>query len=101
MRTRMPPSVRIGTTDFTIGRRKNGEDSGYFCVTCKPQISVRYGLPTGNAPTVLVHEIVHAGCYEYGINLRESQIDGMTHVFLQLIRNNPELIDYLIKTKQP
>ena len=97
---RMPRKVIIGKTTYTVGRAGTAKgDSGSFDASEKPQVKVRYGLPSGNAPTVLVHELIHAGEYEYGLNIRDGQVDQVSHIILDLVRNNPQLVAYLIATK--
>ena len=96
----MPKSVRIGNTTYTVERGGVGPDeSGTFDASVTPQIHIRRSLPIGNAVNVLVHELVHAGEYEYGLTLREGQVDQVAHIIISLIRHNPKLVAYLTATK--
>ena len=96
---RMPRKVVIGKTTYTIGRNRSRADAGSFDASGKPNIRVSTAFPAGNIPATLIHEILHAGQWEYAVPLNEKGLDLMAHIFIDLVRHNPKLVAYLSEAK--
>lgn len=110
IRARMPTKVKVGAMIYKIERRKRGspeltdklEDGRVIelegiCHFTECTIYVQSRLPLSKAQEVLHHEINHACTYPSLCNKQlqdEEFVDGISPMSLQVIRDNPELINY-------
>lgn len=96
----MPQSVKVGCHTYTVARKSKTEMKGSSgeCDYDALTISVRKGLRKTMAQETLLHEVLHA-CVDP--NLREGEhkeedyINSMSDDLLLVLKENPELIQYL------
>lgn len=106
----LPKSIKIGTTKWYIdadSRDLPVENIG-LCLGSKGQIRIASDVGVEAKPLVLVHELLHALLYSYGIRLNaedddnnfmqeELLVDALALPLLEVIRSNPKLLKYLVK----
>ena len=95
----MPKSIKVGAHVYTILRKPKSEfkDQGE-CDSDAVQIIVRKGLKRSVAKETLLHELLHACSYPSFIDKWTNDEDfvlAITPVLLQVIQDNPELLEYL------
>ena len=98
---RMPKTVRVGPHVYSVLRQRASQMGDLLgeCDTNLLQIRVRQRLPRSKAQETLTHELLHA-CTHPSLNgnehLSDEQfVEGVAPVLLQVIRDNPDLLDYL------
>lgn len=82
----------VSMNDFSEGGYRGTHDGNNTCIRVSDRISREAAAHT------LLHEIMHAIENVYAIRLGERNADLMATAIAQLIRDNPELIDYLEDT---
>lgn len=97
----MPKAVKVGAHSYTILRKTKTQmpnDIG-SCDTDGLQILIRKPVRSSIAKETLLHELLHACNYPTFVgkeNVSEEDIVNATApVLLQVLRDNPELIEYL------
>ena len=98
----MPASVKVGPHVYPIVRRPKSQmkDHG-LCDWNQVQILIRSRLRKSKAKEVLLHEILHACTYPTMAvvvgKTDEDFVDVVAPTLLQVIQENPELVEYLVK----
>lgn len=100
MKLRMPESVKIGPHTYTIVRAYRNGANGY-CDMDGLKLAVQPRLRKTKAQEVLLHEIVHALTHPTlcgsGKFTDEEFVTGVTPLLLQVLKENPGLLSYLIQ----
>lgn len=98
----MPSSVKVGPHVYTILRKPASlmpNDLGH-CSTNDLQICVRARLRKSKAREILLHECLHACTHPtvvMGGKLDDEEfVLAVSPVLLQVLQENPSLIDYLV-----
>ena len=95
----MPASVKVGPHVYRITRKPhkhNGEcDFDGISINVKPRLRLQ------KSREILVHELLHA-CTHPSLNgddrhTDEEFVTGVTPVLLQVLQDNPDLLEYLTK----
>lgn len=94
----MPQTVKVGPHVYSV-LRKSGIGYNGECSFDTLQIVVKTRLRRSKAQEILVHEILHA-CTHPSLNGSEKMqdeefVDGVAPTLLQVLQDNPELIEYL------
>ena len=97
----MPKSIKVGAHVYTVLRKPATalkEELG-DCDFNTCQISVRQRLRKSKAREILIHELLHA-CTHPLVNddkkhTDEDFVQAVSPVLLQVIQDNPELLEYL------
>jgi len=99
----MPASVKVGPHWYKILRKPKKlmpDDLGSFDSTTL-QIWVRQRLRKSKAAEILLHECLHACLHSVanGVSQNEEEdfVGGTSPVLLQVLQDNPELVEYLTK----
>ena len=98
----MPKIVRVGVHPYSILRKQKGQmgDNLGDCDGNVLQISVAKRLKKTVAQETLLHEVLHACNYPSFVgkeNISEEDIvNACAPVLLQVIRENPTLVAYLL-----
>lgn len=99
----MPTSVKVGAHVYNVFRKSAaelGDDNLGHCDSAALQIWVKQRLRKTKAQEILIHEILHAitlqalGCdrpYE-----DEEFIVVIAPLLLQVVRENPDLVSYIV-----
>ena len=95
----MPKSIKVGAHVYTILRKPKSqfEDEG-LCVSDKLEITIRQRLKRSKAQETLLHEIIHACGYPSFWDKwpgEEKFVIAIAPVLLQVIQDNPGLLEYL------
>ena len=102
----MPKTVRVGTHAYAVLRKSNaqmpeidGAKPHGCCDFDNLQILIAKGLRKSKAKEFLLHEILHACTYpSFNGNTKMTDEDFVTAVapvLLQVMTDNPELVEYL------
>lgn len=99
--TPMPASVRIGPHVYSILRKPAAAmpNSWGSCDNGTLQIWVRQRLKLSKSKEILLHEVFHA-CLHSSVNggsynEEEDFVEALSPALLQVIQDNPELLEYL------
>ena len=97
----MPKSVKVGALTYSIIRKPASGMSNCLghCGFDDLQIWVRQRLKKAKAQETLVHELLHA-CTHPSVNgdkrhTDEQFVEAVAPVLLQVLQDNPELVEYL------
>lgn len=95
----MPKSIKVGAHVYTVLRKSKGQMSGVGeCDFDGTQILVRKRLKKSVAKETLLHELLHA-CIYPSFNDKsttdEEFVLALAPVLLQVIQDNPDLLEYL------
>jgi hypothetical protein len=96
----MPKTVKVGAHVYTVLRKSKAQLTGNVgeCDFDGLQILVRERLKKSVAKETLLHELLHAVVYP-SLNGKtatdEDFVTSMAPVLLQVIQENPELLEYL------
>ena len=98
----MPTSVKVGPHVYPIIRKPKSEMKNHgLCDWDKVQILVQERLRKSKAQEVLLHEVVHACTYPSMADVQnktdEEFVDVVSPLLLQVLQDNPDLIEYLTK----
>lgn len=110
---KMPTKVKIGSQTYKLVERGEGEDGGLadslaYTLTEHNLIVMRKDLPLDRKRSVLVHELMHAVIYSFSRQdsdkVTNDNFNDWEHWFittlqepwLMLMRDNPEIVDYLL-----
>jgi hypothetical protein len=97
----IPKTVKVGPHVYSILRKSKAEmkDHG-LCDWDQVQIKIQERLRKSKAQEVLLHEVLHACCYPNMADVQnktdEEFVDTVSPLLLQVLRDNPELVEYLI-----
>ena len=96
----MPKTVKVGVHTYAVLRlpkSKMGDNLG-TCDFNTLQIPILKGLRKSVAKETLVHELLHAATYP-SLNEKvltdEEFVTGVSPVLLQILQENPDLVEYL------
>lgn len=98
----MPTTIKVGAHVYAVRRRSKEEleDLGR-CDFDATEILIRKGLRQSKAREILLHEILHATTYPSMMNVEgltdEQFVDSTAPVLLQVLQDNPQLVEYLTK----
>lgn len=96
----MPEFVKVGPHTYPIIRKSAREmkDLG-LCSWDRVQIFIRKGMRKSKAQEVLLHEVLHSTTYPTMASVKnktdEDFVDTVAPVLLQVLQDNPELVEYL------
>ena len=97
-RVLMPISVKIGPHIYTVVRAYRNGANG-FCDIDGLKVAVQPRLRKTKAQEVLLHEIMHALTHPTlcgsGKFTDEEFVTGVTPLLLQVLKDNPDLLEYL------
>ena len=95
----MPKSIKVGAHTYSVLRKSKGQFVGVGeCDFDNTQIVVRKRLKKSVAKETLLHELVHACLYpsfDDKAITTEDFVLALSPVLLQVIEDNPELLEYL------
>ena len=95
----MPSSIRVGPHVYKV-TRKPSPDNGE-CDFDGVAINVKPRLRRGKAKEILLHEVLHATTHPSlngsGAHTDEEFVTGISPVLLQVLQDNPDLVEYLTK----
>jgi hypothetical protein len=96
----MPTTVKVGPHVYSV-IRKSGINYNGICEFDTLQICVKKRLRKSKAQEILLHEILHA-CTHPSLNgdkpyKDEEFVDGVTPTLLQVLQENPKLLEYLTR----
>jgi hypothetical protein len=90
-----PTSVKVGAVEYSVaevaGLRLDGAEMCGLCRVGPCQIEVKADMPAARARETLLHEVIHAVNSEYGIGLKERQVQALGTALVQVLRDNPAL----------
>ena len=105
---RMPKSVTIDAVKYNIIRSDDvlvvgGTECSAYCDYDQTEIRVRSfpAVGAGREVQTLMHEIVHGILFERGLDEQsadEKLVDGLASGIINLIRSNPKLVAYVVKS---
>lgn len=96
----MPTTIKVGPHVYTVLRKPASADWANGCCDFNTlQIVVRKRLRKSKAQEILLHECLHA-CTHPTLNgnkkyTDEDFVEGVAPVLLQVLQDNPELLEYL------
>lgn len=95
---RIPKSVKVGCHEYKLVAKTKREcpDELGKCDYDAVTISVRKRMPGNKARETLLHEILHACGYPTLLGKDEKFVDTIAPLLLQVIQDNPELMEYLL-----
>jgi len=97
----MPKSIKVGPHTYTVLRKQASafDEAIGFCDNNSLQIWIKKRLRKSKAQEILLHEVLHTvtlqcldGVKELG---DESFVTATAPVLLQVIQDNPDLLEYL------
>jgi hypothetical protein len=100
MAKKMPMTIKVGAHTYTVLRKSKaqmGEDAG-TCDYTMLQFAIRRLVRRSLVQETLLHEVLHACSYPTFADVTEEHeklIEAISPVLLQVIQDNPDLIDYL------
>ncbi len=107
MRETIPETIRIGAADFDVAPipALEGDKFALYGYMHWPSQHIRYveGLPRQRLAEILLHEVIHGLWKEYelreegpnGQDIEENYVKALGKGFLQIIRDNPDLIAWV------
>jgi len=88
--SKLPETVKIGPSTYTVVEAPI-TDYG-LCDFAQHTIVIRKGLTTDAKKITLWHEVIHGMLTSLGyVNHDELMVDGLAHVMVQVLRDNPKL----------
>ena len=96
----MPKTVKVGAHVYSVLSRTAAQIQGVGeCDNTTLQIKIKQRLKRSKAKEILLHEILHAvtlQCLDGGKKLDDEDfITATSPVLLQVLQDNPELLEYL------
>ena len=96
----MPKTVKVGAHVYAVVRKPKSQIDGDLgeCSFDNVQIVVAKGLRKSVARVTIVHEVLHACSYpslDSKTLTDEDFVTGISPVLLQVLQENPELVEYL------
>jgi hypothetical protein len=92
---RLPVSVKVAAVEYSVDAiadlKLDGEAMCGLCRVGPCRIELKADLPAGRLRETLLHEVIHAINSEYGIGLRERQVQALGTALVQVLRDNPAL----------
>ncbi len=103
-----PTTVKVGPHIYKIARlskskmpKVDGDQLSGCCDFDGLQISLEKSLPVSRSKECLLHEILHAcnllGGTSFKTMEEEDFVDKLSPHLLQVLQQNPDLVEYLIK----
>lgn len=107
--SKLPSSIKTAATEYTVHSEANDflaeeadeGDNILFGRTnhLKGTIHIRPGASASKQRETMMHEVLHTVCFVSGLSheldAEEGLVRRLTPVLLQVIRDNPELVEYL------
>ena len=98
----MPSSVKVGPHVYPVVRKPKSVMSDHgLCDWDAVQILIQARLRRSKAKEVLFHEVLHACTYPIMASVQnktdEDFVDVTAPALLQVLQDNPELVEYLTK----
>lgn len=96
----MPKTVKVGPHIYSVLRKTTAQlpGSNGTCDFDKTEIWILNRLRRSKAKEILLHEVLHACTYRF-LNDRftddEEFVEKLTPSLLQVLQDNPELVQYL------
>lgn len=96
----IPETVRILGFEWAVkqGNREAVKSSPFYesgnlgaCDRVGLEIHIASDLSDGRKTEVLLHEVIHAIDYAFGLDFEEPQVDRLAHGLLAVMRDNPSL----------
>ncbi len=87
---KIPSTVKIGAHVIEVGRhtRKESDDTGYYDRDLD-RISIRrVDIHESRASEILLHEVIEAIKYKYGLILEHKDLMVLSEVLFQVMRDN-------------
>lgn len=91
----MPDEVTVGCHKYTVTRKpERGQNGG--CDFDGLKLSVKKRMRRSKEQETLLHEVLHA-CTDVACKERDDEpfVNAVAPVLLQVIQDNPELVEYL------
>lgn len=90
---------KISPVSIISGLEKKVDEENVFglCTPKTMSIQVKEGLARCMEQQTVLHEIVHTTEFMYGISLTETEVDCIASNLLYVLKNNPELVKYLVQ----
>ena len=103
--TSLPQKIKIGALEFNIQLQKNlskrSDDEGGYFEEDQLILLDRNIIETGNRYSIilLLHEVLHAIHSQYSLEglSEEKIVNGMSQGIVQVIGDNPKLLDWIKK----
>jgi Zn-dependent peptidase ImmA (M78 family) len=88
-------SIKISGLDYTVNFRNNEEMGGLIGSADfnKQEININSTHTAQTKQIAIFHEILHLLSDSYGIHLTEEEVKIITHSFVALLRDNPNLVN--------
>ena|ERR1700677_2215579 len=99
----MPAAVKVGPHVYKVLRKSKSQmpDDLGSCDCSLLQIWVRQRLRKSKAQEIFLHEALHACLHSVANggskNEEEDFVEALSPVLLQVLQDNPELVEYLTK----
>jgi hypothetical protein len=99
----MPATVKVGPHVYRVLRKPKTAMPKHLgsCDCSSLQIWVRQRLKKSKAAEILLHEtlhaILHSVCNGESKNEEEDFVEAASPVLLQVLQDNPQLVEYLIR----
>lgn len=98
---KMPKAVKVGAHTYSVVRPKSPKDGDTevdgLCEDYELRLTVRSGLKRSRAQETAIHELLHT-CTDgtdVAIDIEEKLVGMIAPKLLQIIKDNPELMEYL------
>ena len=92
---KLPKTVKVGACNYTIKELVIDSDDD-FVGRCHPNqqlIEIDKRLPQDKKLQTLLHEVIHAICYEYGnLKINDNTVDILATSIITFLRNNPKVL---------
>ena len=99
----MPSSVKVGPHVYSLLRKPASAMPNTLgvCDDSLLQICIRQKMRRSKAKEVLLHEVLHACSHltlsSFGKRAEEDFVEAITPTLLQVLQDNPELLEYLVQ----
>lgn len=102
-----PSVIRLGYQDIKITVKDYEEAQGSYS-SDRHEISLNVALEGSEVLNTIVHEILHAGIYIYGIreefkdsDHEEKVVNALGNAFTEVLVRNPKLVSWISKNAKP
>ena len=97
---KLPASIRVGAHDYTVcavdGKAFDVAANG-DCDHDEVMIRIRKRMRRTKTQEILLHEVLHACLYPLDLKNEERFVEKMAPELLQVLKNNPNLVRYLVE----
>lgn len=92
----LPKAIKVGPFTYQVREWNGGGDHG-ACDSDELVISVDSTKPTEQIKNTLLHEILHAVWYVWGLNKpnEEAAVNALANGLQTVFRDNPKLIEWM------